>query len=118
MATGEAALTLTTVTINFKLALSSRTDSRSHSSFTPPVLQQVCHIYHRHLGEWTRVILYENNVFYEGAFIPWHDRLGERINEGFNGSDQSFFQFCLEALQYQTATGPSPGPSWCTNLTQ
>jgi len=65
---------------------SSRTDSRSHSSFTPPVLQQVCHIYHRHLGEWTRVILYENNVFYEGAFIPWHDRLvlfgGFAISDG------------------------------------
>ena len=67
--------------MKIKLFSSSRTDSRSHSSFTPPVLQQVCHIYHKHLGEWTRVILYENNVFYEGAFIPWHDRLGEKINK-------------------------------------
>lgn len=101
-----------------KLFFSSRTDSRSHSSFTPPVLQQVCHIYHKHLGEWTRVILYENNVFYEGAFIPWHDRLGEK-NKVFL-TDQirwNYFQFCSEALQYQTATEPSQGPSWCTNLT-
>merc|ERR1711879_26215 len=38
------------------------------------------------MGEWTRVTLYENNVFYEGAFIPWHDSLvlfgGFAISDG------------------------------------
>ena len=42
-----------------------------------PVLQQSCYLYYRHWADWHPLTLYENTVFFEGAFVPWYNRLGQ-----------------------------------------
>ena len=48
-----------------------------------PVSQQSCSIYYKHWASWHQIIMYENNVFYDGAFIPWHNRLGKVTSHSF-----------------------------------
>ena len=46
------------------------------NSLSLPVNQQKCYIYYKNYPEWHPVTLFENNVFFEGAFVPWHNKLG------------------------------------------
>jgi len=45
------------------------------NSLSLPVNQQKCYIYYKNYPEWHPVTLFENNVFFEGAFVPWHNKL-------------------------------------------